>query len=41
MKKKYVVEYTEESLAHVEAKHMEDILGLAISTVLSFILVFC
>lgn len=41
MKNKYVVEYTEESLAHVEARHMEDIVGIAIVTVLSFILVFC
>lgn len=40
MKQKYVVEYTEESLAHVEAKHMEQIVILAIVTVLSFFLVF-
>lgn len=40
MKQKYVVEYTEESLAHVEAKHMEQIVILTIVTVLSFFLVF-
>ena len=40
MKNKYVVEYTEESLAHIEAKHMEDIIRLTIITIIAFVLVF-
>ena len=40
MKTKYVVEYTEESLEHIEAKHMEDIIRLTIITIISFVLVF-